>query len=288
MNTLKPYQKKLMINLYKKLNMPFTNSETLKNMNKIYDFIINSDYSTTTKRDLLIIYKLILVRLNQKSAGDYVYLKAKEYAKIHNDNEYKQCLDENELKNYVVYDDLYVKVNELTNIYNSTPNKKNMINLLILSLYVLQPPLRNNYNNLEIIYYDMYDDRKTNYLLRSNNNYYIIINTDKVSNLHGRAELPILDKTLKVMLDIYFELYASNNMYLFERNKNIPYTKKMVQYIINKYFKNVNKTLTIYNLRSSYITNFYKNNLDIESRNDLAYKCRHSRETAEKTYCKYL
>jgi hypothetical protein len=288
METLKPYQEKLMKNLYKKMNIPYTNSQTLKNMNKIYDFIVNSDYATTTKRDLLIIYKLILTELNQKKAGEYVYEKAKEYAKTHNENEYKQCLDVNELKNYVIYDDLYKKVNELINTYNSNPNKKNMINLLILSLYVLHPPLRNDYNDLEIIYDDKHDDRKKNYLLRSNNMYYVIINNDKVIKLHGRAEIPIMDNTLRTMLDIYFDLYAFNNKYLFERNPYIPYTKKQIQYKINQYFKNVNKTLTIYNLRSAYITNFYKNNLDILSRNNLAHNCRHSRETAEKTYCKYL
>lgn len=288
MNTLKPYQKKLMTNLYKKMNIPFDNTNTLKHMNKIYDFIVNSEYATTTKRDLLIIYKLILAELNQKRAGDYVYEKAKEYAKTHNENEYKQCLDENELKNYVIYDDLYNKVNELINIYNSNPTKKNMINLLILSLYVLHPPLRNDYNDLEVIYYDIHDDHKTNYLLRTNNNYYVIINKDKVVNLHGRGEIPILNQTLKTMLDIYFELYAPNNVYLFERVHGVPMTKNQIKYIINQYFKNVNKTLNIYNLRSAYITNFYKNNLDIESRNNLAHKCRHSRETAEKTYCKYL
>jgi hypothetical protein len=229
-----------------------------------------------------------LSKLNQKKAGEYVYEKAKEYAKTHNENEYKQCLDVNELKNYVIYDDLYKKVNELINTYNSNPNKKNIINLLILSLYVLHPPLRNDYNDLEIIYDDKHDDRKKNYLLRSNNMYYVIINNDKVIKLHGRAEIPIMDTTLRNILDIYFDLYIPTNKYLFERNPYIPYTKKQIQYKINQYFKNVNKTLTIYNLRSAYITNFYKNNLDILSRNNLAHDCRHSRETAEKTYCKYL
>ena len=122
MEKLKPYQKKIINNVMTKLNIPFTNNNVLIHMNKIYDFIINKgNYATTTKRDYLIIFSLLLKNLGQHKAGEQVYKNVKEYAKIHNDNEYKQTLDENEKKNYIKYNELTDKVNELIRVYNNNP-----------------------------------------------------------------------------------------------------------------------------------------------------------------------
>jgi integrase len=141
---------------------------------------------------------------------------------------------------------------------------------------------------MKIIYNEYEDDKKNNFLLVNNNNYYVIINNDKVIKKHGRGEIPIINETLKIILNIYLSEYANNNIYLFENKDKTPYTKRQIQHYINSYFKNENKTLTIYNLRSAYISNFYINNLDILSRDILADKMRHSRQTAEINYCKYF
>ena len=277
MDKLKPYQKKIINNVMTKLNIPFTNNNVLIHMNKIYDFIINKgNYATTTKRDYLIIFSLLLKNLGQHKAGEQVYKNVKEYAKIHNDNEYKQTLDENEKKNYIKYNELTDKVNELIRVYNNNPTEKNIIKLLVLSLYVLQPPLRNDYYNMKIIYNDEDDDRKQNYILIDGNMYYVIINQDKVIKLHGRGEIPIMNQTLKNILDIYINNYAFANTYLFENNDKTPYKKYQIQYIINGMFKK--KLLNIYNLRSAYISNFYNNNPDLHNRLILADKMRHTQK----------
>lgn len=288
MDFLKPYQNKVMKNILNNLNLTFDKSTILNNLNKIFQYINNSNYAVSTKRDYLIIYSIVLKNFNQMNAYKIVYEQVKKYAKIHNDNEYKQCLDENEQKNYIKYEDLLIKVNLLIDEYNENKNKKNIMKLLLLSLYVLHPPLRNDYYNMKIIYNDYDDDTKNNFLLVSNNNYYVIINNDKVIKKHGRGEIPILNKIVKNILTIYLSDYAYNHIYLFENNNNKPYTKRQIQYYINQMFKNDNKTLTIYNLRSAYISNFYKNNLDILNRNILADKMRHSRQTAEVNYCKFF
>lgn len=288
MDFLKPYQKKVMMNIMKKLNLNFNIETILNNMNKIFNYIINSNYAISTKRDYLIIFSLILKKYNYTDAYKIVYDEVLKYSKEHNKNEYKQCLDENEQKNYIKYDELLIKVNDLITEYNKNKNFKNMFKLLLLSLYVLLPPLRNDYNDLIIIHNDYEDDKKRNFLLINNNNYYVIINKDKVIKKHGRGEIPIMNETLKTILNIYFDEYANNNIYLFQNKNNTPYTKRQIQHYINSYFKNVNKTLTIYNLRSAYISNFYINNLDVLSRDELADTMRHSRQTAEINYCKYF
>jgi hypothetical protein len=287
MEKLKPYQKYMMSNIYKKMNIKLTNTDTLKHMDKIYSYIVNN-FAVSSQRDRLIVFNIILKNLGQSKAGDFVYKKAVELNKQFENTEYKQRLDENELKNYVKYEDLLLKVDELIDTYNKDPNKKNIINVLLLSLYVLHEPLRNDYADMKIIYYDEDDDRINNFILKTDTSYYIIINNDKVKNLYGRGEFIITNPILKSILDIYFNIFASNNTYLFEKSQNVPYTKRMIQYKINQYFKDDDKVLNICNLRSSFITNFYKNNLDILSRDELATKCRHSREMAEKSYCKYF
>ena len=288
MDSLKPYQKKVMTNILNKLNLQVNNNTILNNLNKIFQYINNSNYANSTKRDYLIIYSIVLKNLNQIHAYKIVYEQVKKYAKIHNDNEFKQCLDENEQKNYIKYEDLLIKVNNLIEKYNEEPNKKNIFNVLLLSLYVLHPPLRNDYYNMKIIYNDYEDDNKNNFLLVNNNNYYVIINNDKVIKKHGRGEIPIINKVVKNILTIYLSDYANNNIYLFENTNKKPYTKRQIQYYINQMFKEDEKILTIYNLRSAYISNFYKNNLDILNRNILADKMRHSRQTAELNYCKFF
>lgn len=287
MDQLKPYQKKIMNNVLFKMNIEPTDPNILKHMDKIYDYIINrGNYATTTKRDYLIVFSLLLKELRQTKAGNFVYEKVKEYAKQHNENEYTQTLDENEKKNYIKYEQLFEKVNELINVYNNNQTEKNIIKLVILSLYVLHPPLRNDYYNMKIIFNDYEDDKKSNYLLITNNNMYVIINQDKVIKLHGRGEIPITNKTLKSILNEYINNYAFNNIYLFENKNRTPFTKRQIKYYINNMFKK--KVLNIYNLRSAYISNFYKNNLDLLSRGILADSMRHSQKLAETVYCKYL
>ena len=287
MNLLKPYQQKIMKNVLFKMNIEPTDPNILPQMDKIYDYIINrGNYATTTKRDYLIVFSLLLKNLGQPRAGEIVYRKVKEYAKKHNESEYTQTLDENEKKNYIKYEQLFEKVNELINVYNNNPTDKNIIKLVILSLYVLHPPLRNDYHNMKIIYNDYEDDKKSNYLLITNNNMYVIINNDKVIKRHGRGEIPITNKTLKSILNQYINNYAFNNIYLFENTNETPFTKRQIKYYINNMFKN--KVLNIYNLRSAYISNFYRNNLDLLSRSILADSMRHSQKLAETNYCKYL
>ena len=286
MESLKPYQKKILNNVFIKLGLELTNGNILKHVNKVYNYILeDGQYATTTKRDYLIILCKVLEYLKQPKLRDYIYNKnVKPLAEQHTKEEYKQVLDENEQINYIKYDVLFNKVQELINIYNSDYNIKNMIKLLVLSLYVLQPPLRNDYYNMKIIYNDAHNDKKSNYLLLDKDNIYIIINNDKVINLHGTAEIPITNTILKTIIKIYLDEYAPNNIYLFQNKNGTPYKKHQIQYIINTMFND--KLLNIYNLRSSYITNFYKNNLGLLERSILADKMRHGTKQAELSYFK--
>ena len=104
MERLKPYQQKVLNNIYKELKIPFTERGTIKHMNTIYNHINDKDYNITTKRDYLIMYAVLLRSLQQPKAADVVYNKAKEYNEDYLKRELKQQLDGNELKNYINYE----------------------------------------------------------------------------------------------------------------------------------------------------------------------------------------
>jgi hypothetical protein len=290
METLKPYAQKMLYDIFNNLGIfPVNNRTFINNLRFIYNHIINGDYVQTSKRDRLIIISNVLKALNYTKEYNFIYEKAKLYNDEFLNNEYNQQLSETEKKNYITYDELLNKLKELISVYNDNPTDNNIKNVLIMALYTLQPPLRNDYYNMKIIYKDSEEtDKKQNYILSINDSYYVIINNDKVINSHGRGEFIITNRILKNILNVYLKTHHPQNVYLFQNKDGTPYTKKQIQYIINKMFKSINKTLTIYNLRSAYITDFYNNNLDILSRSELADSMRHTKNTAELTYFKFM
>jgi integrase len=293
MDKLKPYAKQIIKNMFNNLKIEtktpnITDDEVYENIEELYNFINNSDYAISTKRDYLLILSNVFKNSIYTELTEFLYKKSKLYDNEHFSQEQCQKLDKNELKNYVDYNQLQDKLKKLINTYELKPTLKNIQRVLILALYVLQPPLRNDYNDLKIINNDDDINDDHNYLLRHGEKYYIIINKDKVIKKHNTAEIPILDATLKKILDLYIDTYVPYNEYLFQTKNNKPYTKRQTQNLIMKLFKDEKKTLTFHNLRSAYITHFYKNNLDIQSRNILAEKMRHTRQTAELVYCKFL
>lgn len=289
MEKLKPYQSDILKYVMSKLGLRTNNTEFKTNILNIVNYIIDdSQYAKTTKRDYLIIVCKTLEYMKYYDTRDDIYKIVKHYAKEHDDTEHLQELDENERQNYIQYDELYERVNTLMSEYNESPTLKNIRRLIILALYVLHPPIRNDYYNMKIIYNVEDDDNKNNFLLITDDytNMDIIINQDKVINLHGPVYIPIENPLLKRIIKTYIKFYINKSIYLFENPNRTPYTKRQIQYIINKMFDH--KVLTIYNLRSAYITNFYNNHLGLLERSNLAKYMRHGKNTAELNYYKIL
>lgn len=289
MEKLKPYQYDILKYVMSKLGLRTNNTEFKTNILNIVNYIIDdSQYAKTTKRDYLIIVCKTLEYMKYYDTRDYIYKIVKHYAKEHDDTEHLQELDENERRNYIQYDELYERVATLMSEYNESPTLKNIRRLLILALYVLHPPIRNDYYNMKIIYNVEDDDKKNNFLLITDDytNMDIIINQDKVINLHGPIYIPIDNTLLMRIIKTYIKFYINKSIYLFENPNKTPYTKRQIQYIINKMFDD--KRLTIYTLRSSFITHFYKNNLDLLSRRNLADNMRHTAGRAEMSYFKNI
>jgi hypothetical protein len=288
MNTLKPYQSKYISNVLYKLNIPVSDSNILKHVDTIYEFIdTKGGYATTTKRDYLIVLSLLLKNLKQHDTSKFVYSRALHYSKKHNDREMSQTLDDNEKQNYITYNELTVKLEELIKIFRDKPTLNNIIRVLVLSLYVLQPPIRNNYGDMKVIHNRDDNDMKDNYLLIDNDtDMYIILNNDKVIKHYGSSNIKITNERLRDIITIYVTEYTPNNIYLFENKDGSPYTKRQIQYVINRMFHD--RTLSIYNLRSSYISEYYRQHPKLKDRKELAVMMRHSQPVAELNYLKFI
>jgi hypothetical protein len=289
MENLKPYQKKVIHNLFNVLGENkeiITNDDVKENLDEILSYILNGDYATTTKRDYLIIISNVF-KESDKELYKYIQNEAKKYNNIYLKKEIKQELDEREKEHYITYGELLDKLEEVIYKYQKFKNYKNFVDVVLLALYVLQPPLRNDYYN--IIFIDDIEqekDKTKNYLLKTGSDYSLIINNDKVIKSHGRAVIPIKNLRLINILGGFIIRYVKPNEYLFMTENGEPYKKKRIQYILNQLFKSEGKVLTIYNLRSAYITNFYNLHKDLLSREELARQMRHSKSTAELIYYK--
>ena len=242
----------------------------------------------TTELDYLIVLYTVIKKYDKEYA-DFIYNRAILLNTEYTEQEKKQILTPYEKKNYIYYDELLNKFDNLLEIYNKNPTKQNIIKLVLLGLYVLQPPIRNNYNDIEII-----NDTKDikdgyNYIFDMSkiggiNGYILIIDNDKVSKNTPQLRTTIENNILTNILNVYIDIYCKNNIYLFENTDGTSYTKRQINYIIKSYFKD--RILTIHNLRSTYISQYYKQYHSIIKREKLAKNMRHTRQTAELIYYK--
>lgn len=220
---------KAYLNILKKLNdnKPIKTLNYLKKTEKI-DEIINK-YKPNTQRNILIAIVSILNLYPEYSKLMIKYgLQLKNLVKnIEKEdiNEKSEAQD----KNWLTYDKVLEKYNELESEVNTFKNKKNinqfqyyaLLKYVVLSFYVEQPPRRNSdYFLMNIIY----DDNNKN--LSKDKNYYVystkefIFNNYKTSKKYGSIKQKI-DKKQEEILDIYIKFHPLIKGKL-KKKDNIP------------------------------------------------------------------
>ena len=188
---------------------------------------------------------------------------------------------------FIKHNELLSKLDELEEIFKMERSHENLLNVVIMALYILQPPLRNDYYN--IIFIDDIEqetDKKQNYIIKAGGLYNVIINKDAMSRNHGRDVIPIHNGRLTDILNIYTSTYGRINEPLFMNADGSAFSKNKITYILKKLFKRENKILTIENLRKAYIQYYYNLNRDNASRENLARRMRHSQNKADLIYAK--
>lgn len=176
------------------------------------------------------------------------------------------------------------KRDQLGRLFNKNTSN-NLLNLqyLLLSLYTYQPPVRNNYSDVEIISDTSNVEPTKNYLLKQDNKYTFLLNNDKVSNKYGSTKLKFTKKLSDI---INKSIKHFNRKYLFVNSNGQPLSKQNIASMLENIFPDIKLSIT--NLRIAYVCDFYSKNKSVNQKKNLSQKMRHSHLTAEIYYNKVL
>lgn len=258
----------------------------IKNHKKIYDMIQKKyDNVNTKKNHLLVLISVFkhnnkLTALTKKHQEETLRLN-----KEATDKAKKQLLKPNRMKNFVCYENLVDKRKELYDKFvNDKKNNKVNLQMLVLALYTMQPPIRQEYKDMLIVKTPLKKDDKKNYLLKKNGKYTMVIKHDKVIKSHKVGKFELSDELGKI-IDLSLEAYPRKYVLPTINNPLKPTGKQGLERLLHGIFHG--KRLSVDLLRIAYITHAYEqkgiNALDKEK---LAKLMRHSISTAQNNYHK--
>ena len=296
------------------MNKNFTNQHV-----KLYDslynnLVINKIYTEINKTDYILIKQRYLMSyiennknwsISTKKAylfmcGRFLLLhNSPKYSKRYSESAYKlkfhieeieskNELDNNEkeaIKDYSYFTSILDIDYKLISDYNKH------LEYLLLSLLIYQPPVRTSfYTSCKIIRSKKDNDKINNFLLiskRGKDKAKYIINKDKATNYKTfnmdkeLSKINIENEKLVQLLHYSYEKF--NRTYLFEKN-NIKMSDQQLLSMLRK-ITNIDK-ININMMRSIFVTQHYKKNINYNSKIELANKMRHSAETAAIYYNK--
>lgn len=180
--------------------------------------------------------------------------------------------------------------NILYNLSDEQDTIKTNYQRLLLSLLILQPPMRTDfYTTANFITNIKDNDKINNFVLIENNKTSYIVNNDKASNYpayKNKEELTKIqidsEELTKYIIDS-FKRYP--RVYLFENpNTKKSYDEQALLRILRK-ITNIEK-INFQMMRSIYVTWFHKQHKTYNEKKKLSHQMRHSVNTAMKNYNK--
>ena len=269
-------------------------------LNKIYTEINKNDYILVKKRHLMsyiennelwslstkkaylfMIARFLLLKNSEKYSKRYshaAYNLKINIEKIESNNEMDLKEKEN-MRDYSYFTTILDNIN-----YKLITDYDKHLQYLLLSLLIYQPPVRTSFYSCKIIRSKKENDKINNFLLLSecSNKAKYIINKDKASNYKSfikNIELSkiIIDDT-KLVEILYYSYEKFPRTYLFEKANGIKLSDQQIITLLRR-ITNIDK-ININMMRSIYVTQFYKSNINYNSKIELANKMRHSVETA--------
>lgn len=255
--------------------------ETLTKYHKeIEKYIENNKYYSMNTKKIHLVVLLKLLKEAKNDGYDALKKKVKDYKDDITHGEKDNELSNNEKDKWMNLDEIVNMRKKLKNIWNT--DVKTMFQYLLLSLYTLQPPLRQDWKDVLIT--DKYDDKikDYNYIFKDDDGQYIlVINNDKVSSTYGPINLRLNEKLSKI-IDNTLKYFPRKYILSLFNDGNKPMGKQMFE----KLLKSINGNLTVDIIRSAYISDAYSKNLTMNQKEDLANKMRHSVGIAETSYNK--
>ncbi len=112
---------------------------------------------------------------------------------------------------------------------------------------------------------------------------FFIINTDKITHSSGRGVIPISTE-LNDILQSSFKKHPREYIFTQQSDMTRKINGSMIKDMIKRMF---NKKVSIRDFRRAYIETFYNNpTTDLNNKDELAIKMRHTRKMAEEVYYK--
>ncbi len=252
------------INLYMTYLHKLNDNNLLKNIKFLRDplEIIEKikDYKETTQRNIIISIVSILKVLDEKKLYDEYYKLMIERTKTINDKP-KNEKSETQKKNWMSWDDIITVYDDLLKklkLSKGDDRFENLLNFVVLSLYVLIPPRRNqDYLKMKIT--NKPEGVNDNFLDLKKKQF--VFNVYKTSKKDGQVIINIPDNLFKVI-----KLYVKHHpkLDLLKKGEDIPFLVYLngdkftldnsITRILNKIF---NKKIGASMLRHIYLSNKY-------------------------------
>jgi len=198
--------------------------------------------------------------------------KRKLKSRTKTESEDKNWIPKHQLDN--TFDSLFKNKEDL--------NKKQLLDLILLGLYTKQPPRRNEFRNMLILYNNEdYNDLDNNLNYYNINTNEFIFNVYKTLNRYGKQIINIKNPDLKDLLEYYIDLY--NPKYLLGNRilKSDNYSHKLRSVSKKLFNKSIGSSL----YRKIYVSNIPKG-ISIDDRLEISNDMAHSIDTAVIYYTK--
>ena len=259
-----------------------------ENLVKIIDYIENrSKYSPQTKESHLFTLIKVLKEYSDPRVPQ-VMVKARQYLSYNNQERNKQTMDKSELKSWRPHS--YFKKKFLDIAPEGT------IEALILGLYTMVPPLRNDYNAMKVVQGEdpfKFKGQKENHMIINPDGFFLVMNDYKTKKIYGSKVIDLFNDTLpdEVLKEIkYLKKYIEQSLKVFPRPYILsekPLTKRQVILGLERNFKKDGITPTIGIMRSSYITWIHNTYPKYAIKKAVADIMGHDINTAERDYRKF-
>jgi len=192
-----------------------------------------------------------------------------------NEKDKGQELSEKQTSNFVPYDELLAVQHRLAAKEDKTD--RDWKNLLVASLYTLNPPVRADYGSVRVFMKRRQGRTGNELIWGQKDGAYFVMREYKTKGTYGSVEIRVSPE-LHAVIDAWFAHVGKIPKFLLGR----AITSNDLLGEIQDAFRSTKKVIGVNLLRHAYITNFLKQPRSIKEKDTLADMMLHSRDRQEK------
>ena len=259
-----------------KLKVEEFDANSFNNINSIIDELIN-EYSLNT---IILTISTIIFLMKHFKSNDEIINSMNDYMNelidTRNNIDINQTATEKEIDNWINYNELKNKVQDLSTEYiNNKISFTSFRNFLFLSLYTLMIPARiSNYLNMKYITLNTKTpeqyDKKYNYIYKDGV-YHFVYNNCKTAKTIGQVIVKVENENMNKLIDKWFQDYNFKKKEFLINIDGNSVNQTNVTHGLNSITKKLfNKSLSINNFRHSFLTLFLSDPKSIKEKQEIA------------------